>query len=181
MLKKWLARKKDQEAIVLAEVRAALRKQEVEHTKETDLMRLETFNIKNTFEAKLNEELQRLLKAKDQECKTEINLLKEEHKLSELTHNAETQELKEKIKFAQKFWRDLYADKDELYNLAIVLHSKSEIDLKTERDELQNRVTQKADDMKRIVACLQQIENLSRRIDKRNEFGEKLLNLLSEE
>jgi hypothetical protein len=38
MIKKWLARKKDQESIVLAEVRAALRKQEGEHTKETDQM-----------------------------------------------------------------------------------------------------------------------------------------------
>jgi len=180
-IKKFLARKKDWEDLTQSEVRSALRKREIEHTKEIDGMRIEQLKLREKFENDFRIELESIKKEQERIRKDDLERVSRSFtdKISILERDI--REMKGKVKFAQKFWQTLYSEKDELHNVAVVLQSKAELSLKSERDELQSRVNKRAEDMKQINICVQQIENISRRIEKQNEFGNKLLSLLPED
>jgi hypothetical protein len=180
-VKKFLARKRDWEELTQSEVRAALRRQEIEHEKEINRLRLEQFKLKDKFEKDIRDEIEQVNKDRDRVCQHEINRIAQVFKEDINKRDREILGLKDKVKFAQRFWRSLYSEKDELHNIAIMLQSKAELSLKSERDDLQSRINKRADDMKQINICVQQIELIARRIEKQNEFGDRLLSLLPEE
>lgn len=181
MIKRFLARKNDWEELTQTEVRAALRRKEIEHTKELDAMRLEQLRLREKFETDLKAELDKIKKELEKSHKEEIGKISKIFADKNLSLESEIKEMKVKVKFAQKFWQILYAEKDELHNVAIILQSKADLSLKSERDELQARVNKRAEDMKQVSICVQQIETIARRIERQSEFGDKLMGLLPED
>lgn len=180
-LKDFLKRKKDWGELTQAQVRAALRKQEIKHTRSMDKLRIEQFNLRSRFEKEMQDELKVIEARLSGELQDKAAQMSDNYKLKLEKYEAEIKRLTEGLRFAQDFWRILYKEKDELHNVAVVLMAKAETNLKLERDEVQALVGKKAEDLKQISICVEEIEKIDRRITKQNEFGERLMGLLPEE
>lgn len=177
----WRKNKRDWEELTQIEIRKALRKQELRHTRAMDKSRIDHFNLRIKFEKDIQLELKEAKKQLDIEFQSNIEQYKINYNTKIEGYENTIENLTESVRYAQDFWRDLYKDKDELLNIAIVLSSKAEVNLKMERDELQSVINKKAEDMKQINMCVEKIETVVRRLNKKSEIGEEVIHLLPED
>jgi len=162
--KKWRARKKDQAEIILHEVNRALKRQETRNMVSMENVRMSYVRGQNALQSDMQRETEKVKQDAENNYRYKLKQLKIDHENEINALNKIISEARGKIKYAQEFWRRLYADSDSLHNIATVLKSKAMLLLE-----------QRTADYQGITAQCEQLDLINRTLDKNSSAAEKLI------
>lgn len=181
IIKKLLSRKKDMNEIVQHEVSKALRVQEIKYLQETEIQRLAHLKIQTEAQQNMVDEIEKMKVGIGKGYKIKIKRIRENYDKIIKRQKAEKNELEDKVKFAQDFWRKQVGNANEIQNIAIVLESKAEILLRNENEEYHLRVRQRTEELQTVRVECEKLDKINLRMKKADSDGTKLLNILEKE